>query len=70
LECLKDREELGSSALRIELDIKDKSYFRTGYLQPALNSNLIERTISDKPNSRFQKYRLTQKGIEFIKTLK
>ncbi len=36
--------------------------FRANYLHPALAAELIELTIPDKPNSRLQKYRLTEKG--------
>ena len=31
-------------------------------VKPALADSLIEMTIPDKPNSRLQKYRLTDKG--------
>ncbi len=36
--------------------------FRENYRQPAVAAGLIELTIPDKPNSRLQKHRLTEKG--------
>ncbi|MFH0784047.1 MAG: transcriptional regulator [Pseudomonadota bacterium] len=40
--------------------------FEKLYLRPALDAELIEMTISAKPNSRFQKYRLTEKGKKMV----
>jgi len=44
------------------LKLKHKPTFRTNYLKPAIEAGLIELTIPEKPRSRFQKYRLTDKG--------
>jgi Fic family protein len=44
------------------LKLSHRPTFRANYLHPALEQGLIERTIPDKPNSRLQKYRLTEKG--------
>jgi predicted transcriptional regulator len=37
------------------------------YLKPALDDDLIEMTIPDKPRSSKQKYRLTEKGKRVLK---
>jgi len=47
------------------LKLSHRPTFRTNYLNPALASGLIERTIPDKPTNRLQKYRLTAKGGTF-----
>jgi hypothetical protein len=44
------------------LGLHDRKSFRERYLVPALAAAFIEMTIPDKPNSRLQKYRLTEKG--------
>jgi len=44
------------------LGLKDRTHLRERYLAPALTEGFIELTIPDKPNSRMQKYRLTDKG--------
>jgi len=36
----------------------------------ALNNGLAEMIVPDKPNSRLQKYRLTTKGIAYLKKQK
>lgn len=48
--------------LQRKMNLQDREHFRTHYLQSALQLNLIEMTLPDKPNSRNQKYRLTSKG--------
>lgn len=46
-----------SKTLMEELGLKSRDGFRRNYLRPALEWNMIEMTIPDKPNSRNQKYR-------------
>lgn len=45
-----------SSALMEKLGLKAKEGFRRNYLHPAIEMNLIQMTIPDKPNSRNQRY--------------
>ncbi len=54
--------EMGREALQAILDLSDRKSFRERYLRPALADGLIEMTIPNKPNSRLQKYRLTDRG--------
>jgi len=61
---------LGRTELQPALGLKGQANFRDRYMLPTLNAGFIERTIPDKPNSRFQKYRLTQKGVAHLKVPK
>jgi len=56
--------------LMAKLSLKGRDNFEKLYLTPALAQGLIEMTIPDKPNSRLQKYRLTDKGRKIIVALK
>ena len=58
--------EMGRAALQSALGLSDRKSFRERYLKPALDGGLIEMTIPDKPNSRLQKYRLTDKGHHWL----
>ena len=60
------RGEMGREALQSALGLSDRKSFRERYLKPALADGLIEMTIPDKPNSRLQKYRLTDKGQQWL----
>jgi len=54
--------EMSRGDLQTALGLKDRKSFRERYLVPALRDGLIEMTLPGKPNSRLQKYRLTDKG--------
>lgn len=56
--------------LQEKLDLKDREHFRKSYLNEALQLELVEMTIPDKPNSKNQKYRLTAKGKALKEQLK
>ena len=50
------------SVMQADLGLKHRPTFRANYLYPALEADLIEMTIPDKPSSSLQKYRLTAQG--------
>ena len=58
--------EMTREALQHALGLQDRKSFRERYLNPALAAELIEMTIPDKPNSRLQKYRHTDKGRHWV----
>jgi cell filamentation protein, protein adenylyltransferase len=58
--------EMRREALQAALDLSDRKSFRERYLKPALADGLIEMTIPDKPNSRLQQYRLTDRGHQWL----
>lgn len=53
-------------ALQTALGLKDDEHFRLAYLQTAMATGLLEMTIPAKPNSRLQKYRLTDRGRAWV----
>jgi ATP-dependent DNA helicase RecG len=53
----KSREQLQAAA-----GMKHREHFRKAYVEPLVNAGWIERTIPNKPTSRLQRYRLTDKG--------
>ena len=52
---------LSAAELMNRLELSHRPSFRKNYLNPALEANLIERTIPDKPSSSRQKYRKARK---------
>ena len=62
--------EMSRSALQQTLGLRHRDNFVDSYVQPAQESELIEMTIPDKPKSRLQKYRLTEKGKKLLEKLK
>ncbi|SHN67504.1 Fic family protein [Desulfovibrio litoralis] len=50
--------------------LRDRKSFSENWIKPALNAKLIEMTLPDKPNSRLQCYRLTNKGNFFVERIK
>jgi len=57
---------LGSAVLLKALGLSHRPTFRENYLNPALESGWIERTQPDSPRSPTQRYRLTNKGRQWL----
>jgi len=51
------------------LQLRHWKTFQANYLSPLLKDKLLERTIPDKPTSRLQKYRLTERGTKMLATM-
>ena len=61
--------DVAPSEIQKKLGIKHRPTFRKNYLYPAISFGLITPTIPDRPNSRLQKYRLTEKGKNLLSLL-
>lgn len=59
--------EMDRGQLQKLVGISHREYFRSTFLNPAIEQGYIELTIPDKPKSINQKYRLTTKGIDLKK---
>ena len=53
---------MAASEIQTKLNLKDRKSFRLHYLESGIKAGLVEMTIPEKPNSRLQKYRLTELG--------
>jgi Fic family protein len=58
--------EMSREEIQGTLGLQDRKSFRARYLRPALAEGLIEMTLPEKPNSRLQKYRLTDQGRRWL----
>ena len=52
--------------MQAALGLKGQANFRDRYLQPAVATGFVEMLFPDKPTSRLQKYRLTDKGRAWL----
>ena len=58
--------EMTRGEIMKKLGLKDRMHFSKEYLTRAIGGGYIEMTIPDKPNSRFQRYRRTEKGNAWL----
>ena len=58
--------DMSRGDLQTALGLQDRKSFRQRYIKPALAEGLIEMALPDKPNSRMQKYRLTDPGRRWL----
>ena len=67
---LLEKSDLSISEISINLSQKPKSGILKKSLKILLNQGIICLTIPDKPNSPKQKYRITENGLNLLKTNK
>lgn len=60
---------LSANEIMVKLGLNHRPNFRNNYLHPALTPGFIEMTNPLKPNSRLQKYRLTETGKNLFNKL-
>jgi ATP-dependent DNA helicase RecG len=70
-EVLKFLAILKSPMTRMELQktlgLKGQANFRNRYLKPSLALGAVEMTVPEKPNSRLQRYKITDKGRKLLR---
>lgn len=60
---------LSSREIQESTGLRHRETFQRNYLDQIINDGLLERTIPEKPTSRLQKYRLTEKGRGLLERL-
>lgn len=60
---------LTRTEIQSALELNSQANFRDRYLEPALKKVLIEMSLPNKPTSRLQKFRLTEKGRAVLANL-
>lgn len=65
IKCLSSNTSFARGVLQAAMGLKDRENFRLNYLKPALEFGFIEMTLPHKPNSKLQRYHLTEKGVEW-----
>jgi ATP-dependent DNA helicase RecG len=56
---------MSRQALQAALGLKHTEHFRKDYVLPAISTGYLEMTLPESPNSRLQRYRLTEQGHAF-----
>jgi ATP-dependent DNA helicase RecG len=59
-------EEVSARELMDRLEFRHRPTFMSNYMEPAIEGGFIERTC-DKPTSRNQRYRATEKGLALLR---
>lgn len=70
IEVLGEHGALGAADIRDKLGLKDRAHVREAYLNPSMDAGLVEYTIPEKPQSRLQRYRLTEAGTKLVEHLR
>jgi len=65
MKCLSSNSSFTKDVLQAAMGLKDRENFRLNYLKLALELGFIEMTLPHKPNSKLQRYHLTEKGVEW-----
>ena len=55
-------EEMSRAQLQAAMGLRDRNYFTSGYMRPALEAGMIEMALPGKATSRNQRYRRTPEG--------
>ncbi len=63
-------DEMSRAEIMQLLELSDSKYVRESYIQPALNQGFIAMTLPDTPQSKHQKFKLTDIGLSLKKNLK
>jgi len=60
----------GKASIAASLGKTGRTRYLNDLMKRLLNDNLVEYTMPNKPNSRLQRYRLTEQGIACLKASK